>query len=235
MPDLLATSADTWRDRTLDPPAVPPELVPPRDASVRERLRALRRRHLLRERRARAVFQESRNPDRGWPVADNEAVVSFFRRLLRERRATFVAMVVLNALAAASGLLIPRLLGELIDRTVSGASSTSTVTSLALVILAVVAAQTLFTFAGQRTSTLFGQDLLHGPKKFKVQGVGKPISSIDGQTMSMEFLADLDLTDDRFLVGGPNAFTRFHTPNLMAMQNALGLDKRRFRHDDRVG
>ena len=181
MLDLLGSSADTWRDRTLDPPAVPPELVPPSDASIRERLRALRRRHLLREERARAVFAQSRKPERGWPVADNAAVGEFFRRLLRERRGAFAAMVVLNALAAASGLLIPRLLGELIDRTVSGASSTSTVTSLAAVILAVVGAQTLFTFAGQRTSTLFGQDLLASAREYVVGVILRlPLGRVEG-------------------------------------------------------
>ena len=93
VPDLLATSADTWRDRALDPPAVPPELIPDTDAPWPERLRALRRRHLLREQRAADVYAQSRNPDRGWPVADNAAVGEFFRRLLRERRGAFAAMV----------------------------------------------------------------------------------------------------------------------------------------------
>ena len=37
MTDLLATSPDTWRDRTLDAPVIPPELVPPVDATPRER------------------------------------------------------------------------------------------------------------------------------------------------------------------------------------------------------
>jgi ABC-type multidrug transport system fused ATPase/permease subunit len=179
--DLLETSADTWRDRTLDPPAVPPELVPPSDVSIPERLRALRRRHLLREERARAVFAQSRNPERGWPVADNRAVLEFFGRLLRERRGAFAAMVVLNALAAASGLLIPWLLGGLINGVVSGASSTSTVTSLAAVILAVVGAQSLFTFAGQRTSTLFGQDLLASAREYVVGVVLRlPLGRVEG-------------------------------------------------------
>ena len=181
MVDLLETSAETWRDRTQDPPAVPPELVPPRHASIRERLRALRSRHLLREERAQAVFAQSRKPERGWPVADNAAVREFFGRLLRERLGALVAMIVLNALAAASGLLIPWLLGGLIDRTVSGASSASTVTFLAAVVLAVVGAQTLFTFAGQRTSTLFGQDLLASAREYVVGVILRlPLGRVEG-------------------------------------------------------
>jgi len=181
VPDLLASSADTWRDRTLDPPAMPPELVPPSNASIRERLRALRRRHLLREERAKAVFAQSRNPERGWPVADNAAVGEFFRRLLRRRRGAFTAMVVLNALAAGTGLLIPRLLGGLIDQTVTGVATTSTVTSLAGIILAVVGAQTLFTFAGQSISTLFGQDLLASAREYVVGVILRlPLGKVEG-------------------------------------------------------
>ena len=34
MADLLATSPDTWRDRSSEPPVVPAELVPPQEGSV---------------------------------------------------------------------------------------------------------------------------------------------------------------------------------------------------------
>ena len=56
------------------------------------RLRAWRRRHLLRERRAEEFFAASRNPERGLPVADRRAVRTFFalagirRRRLHRRR-----------------------------------------------------------------------------------------------------------------------------------------------------
>jgi hypothetical protein len=62
--DLLATSADTWRDRAADPPAVPPELQPPGRVGLRERNRALWQRHDLRRRRAEDVYDASRNPVR---------------------------------------------------------------------------------------------------------------------------------------------------------------------------
>ena len=54
--DLLATSADTWRDPAADPPAVPPELDPPVHAGLRERNRALWQRHDLRRQRAEDVY-----------------------------------------------------------------------------------------------------------------------------------------------------------------------------------
>ncbi len=167
--DLLASSAGTWRQRADDPPRVPAELTPPgAGADWPTRLRALRRRHLLREQRAERVYAESRQPARGWPVADNAAVVRFFGDLLRGRRGIFAAMVVFNGLAAASGLLVPRLLGDLVDETAHGAASLESVTSLALTILAVVAMQAAFTFGGQATAALFGQDLLASAREYVV-------------------------------------------------------------------
>ena len=182
MSDLLATSAETWRDRSLDPPTIPAELVPPpSDAPIGERLRALHRRHVVREQRAKDVYAASRSPERGWPVADNDAVFAFFRRLIRRRRGAFATMVVLNGLAAAAALLVPRLLGDLIDRTVSGDTSASGVTSLALVILVVVIAQSLFTFLGQRTSTLFGQDLLASAREYIIDTILRlPLGRVEG-------------------------------------------------------
>ena len=74
--DLLDTSAETWRARTDREPAIPPELVPPLGATRRERMSALRRRHLLREQRALDTYAASRNPDRGWPVVIASVVIA---------------------------------------------------------------------------------------------------------------------------------------------------------------
>src|SRR5215212_8522474 len=93
--DLLATSPDTWRDRSTEPPVIPTELVPPREGSFTDRVTALRRRHALRERRALENYAQSRKPERGWPVADNQAVLHFLRALLRDRKRVFVVMVFL--------------------------------------------------------------------------------------------------------------------------------------------
>ncbi len=164
--DLLASSAASWRDRAAEPPAVPEDLLVDRSLPWGARLRALRRRHQLRTDRADATYADSRNPERGWPVADNAAVWAFFVDLLARRRGRFTAMVLLNALAAGCALLVPRLLGGLIDRTVAGDVTTSSITALALVIAVAVCGQALFTFLGQRTSTLFGQDLLASAREY---------------------------------------------------------------------
>ena len=181
MSDLLATSAATWRDNGLDPPVLPPELTAStRDASPSTRLRALRVRHRVRRERAERVYADSRSPARGWPVADDRAVVRFVAALIRERRRSFAALVVLNALAAVAALTVPRLLGALIDRVTAPGTATG-VGSLALVIVAVIVAQAAFTFAGQVTSTLFGQNLLASMREYVVETILRlPLSRVEG-------------------------------------------------------
>lgn len=172
MTDVLATSADTWRDRSEDPPAVPHALRPPAGAGPRERYAALWRRHDLRRVRAEQNYASTRSPARGWPVADNQAVLGFFRDLVLRRRGRFASLVVLNALAASAGLVVPRLLGELVNRTVSAdGGAPAGLGAVALLVVAVVGAQALLTFAAQRTSTLFGQDLLASAREYIVHTI----------------------------------------------------------------
>ena len=176
--DLLESSAATWRDRAADEPAIPAALVPPVDAPLRGRLAALRRRHTLRRERAEAAYAASRNPARGWPVADYDAVLHFFRRLVTSRRGRFTLMVTFNALAAGAALLVPRLLGQVIDETTGGGSVTR---ELLLTLLAVVTAQAAFTFLGQRTSTVFGQDLLSSAREYIVRTIlSLPLGRVEG-------------------------------------------------------
>jgi ABC-type multidrug transport system fused ATPase/permease subunit len=181
MSDLLATSARTWQDRDLEPPVLPPELsTPPTHGSWGTRLRALEGRHRLRRERAERVHADSRNPDRGWPVADERAVLHFVAGLIRNRRRAFLALVGFNALAAVAALAVPRFLGELIDR-VTAPGPAAGLGSLALVVVAVVVAQAAFTFAGQVTSTLFGQDLLASTREYVVDTILRlPLSRVEG-------------------------------------------------------
>jgi ABC-type multidrug transport system fused ATPase/permease subunit len=183
--DPLASSEATWRERSAAEPAIPPELVPPpHGVSRRDRLSALHRRHLLREQRALDTYAASRNPVRGWPVADNHVVMAFFRGLLRERKAIFFWLILFNALAAATALVIPRLLGNLVDRLVEGggqAAQLSSLNHLAWVIVAVVCTQAALTFLAQGTSTIFGQDLLASAREFIVRTVLRlPLGRVEG-------------------------------------------------------
>jgi ABC-type multidrug transport system fused ATPase/permease subunit len=181
MSDLLSTSAQTWRDASLDPPVLPPGLTTaPLNASVRQRIHGMRERHRLRRERAEKVYAESRSPERGWPVADEREVVRFVAAMIRRRRGSFIALVTLNALAAGTALAIPRLLGGLINRVTAPGPAVG-VGALSLTIVAVVVAQALFTFAGQVTSTIFGQNLLASMREYVVETILRlPLSRVEG-------------------------------------------------------
>jgi ABC-type multidrug transport system fused ATPase/permease subunit len=169
MSDLLATSAATWSDHSDEPPAVDPRLRPPVDAPARERFSAWRLRHHLRRTEAERTYEASRNPERGWPVAADSVVFQFFRELIRDRRRMFVALVLLNGLAAATGLIVPRLLGDLVDRTID--QDGAGLNRVALLVVVVVCTQAFLTFLAQRTSTLFGQDLLASAREYIVRTI----------------------------------------------------------------
>jgi ABC-type multidrug transport system fused ATPase/permease subunit len=175
----LRGSAETWRSTALAP-EVPVELLPQRSGSVRSRLRAWRQRHLLRQRRAEEFFAASRNPDRGLPVADRRAVGAFASRLLRTRRLMITAMILLHALAALAGLVVPRILGSLVDQASAGGTLAASLNGLALAVTGVVVAQAVLTFFALWMSTLFGQDLLAEAREYVVRTVlGLPLGKVE--------------------------------------------------------
>ncbi len=175
----LRGSAQTWRS-TPPTRALPEELMPPRSGSLASRLRAWRQRHLLRQRRAEEFFAASRNPDRGLPVADRREVGAFASRLLRTRRAMITALLVLHALAAIAGLVVPRILGSLVDQASAPGTLASTLDGLALAVLGVVVVQAILTFFALWMSTLFGQDLLAEAREYVVRTVlGLPLGKVE--------------------------------------------------------
>ncbi|WP_244247057.1 ABC transporter ATP-binding protein [Nocardioides euryhalodurans] len=169
--DVLETSAATWSDHRDDAPVVDPRLRPPTDASPSERLAAWRMRHHLRREEAERVYRDSRHPERGWPVADDHVVLRFFVDLVRERRGAFAALVILNALAAGAALVVPALLGDLVNLVAGAGGIADGLGRLALLVVGVVIAQAILTFFAQRTSTLFGQDLLASAREYIVRTI----------------------------------------------------------------
>ena len=166
----LEGSAETWRTGT-PAPVVPPVLEPPYRGAPRERLRAWRARHLAREERAEEYYRGSRRPARALPVAGSSDVVAFLRDLFTSRRFLVVALLVLHALAALAGLVVPRILGTLVDAAGAGGSLADRLDGLALAVVAVVLTQALLTFLALRTSVRFGQDLLAEAREYVVRTV----------------------------------------------------------------
>lgn len=166
---VLAGSAETWREGPGEPP-VPDALRVDRTLPPRARLAAWQARHRLRAARAASVFAESRAPERGLPVAPTATAFAFVRDLLRTRRARLVAMVGFNALAAVAALVVPRLLGELIDDATAGVPL-SQLDAMVMVVFAVVGVQAVLTFAAKRASAVLGYDLLAAAREHVVHTV----------------------------------------------------------------
>ena len=183
--ELAAESARTW-DAATQVPAVPDELRPPESGSVGERVNALRRRHLLRERRAQEFVADTMNARTGLPIADNHRVVRFIGSLLSQERGLVVVVVLANALAATAGLLVPRLLGELVDSTVADVESGHVDAALAgantaaLVVAGLVVVQSAFTLAAKTSSTVLGQSVLASAREFIVRAILRlPLSRVE--------------------------------------------------------
>ena len=184
-PELAAESARTW-DVAGHVPAVPEELRPPGDASVRERLTALHRRHLLRERRAQEFVADTMNARTGLPIADTRRVVRFIGGLLGRERRLVVAVVLANALAATAGLLVPRFLGELVDATVTDVQAGRVEPALAganaaaFVVAGLVVLQSLFTLAAKTSSAVLGQSVLASAREYVVRAILRlPLSRVE--------------------------------------------------------
>ncbi|MEO7753984.1 MAG: ABC transporter ATP-binding protein [Terracoccus sp.] len=184
-PQLAAASRETW-DAVATPPPVPPALRPEPDLAPGQRVRALRRRHLLRERRAQEFVADSMSSTKGLPIADNRQVIRFVGGLLGERRLLVIAVVVANALAAVAGLLVPRLLGNLVDSTVADVqagrvdAALAGANSAAVVVAGLVVLQGLFAFAAKLTSTVLGQDVLAAAREYVVRAILRlPLSRVE--------------------------------------------------------
>jgi ABC-type multidrug transport system fused ATPase/permease subunit len=90
------------------------------------------------------------------------------------------AMILLHALAALAGLVVPRILGSLVDQASAGGTLAASLNGLALAVTGVVVAQAVLTFFALWMSTLFGQDLLAEAREYVVRTVlGLPLGKVE--------------------------------------------------------
>ncbi|MCA1782768.1 MAG: ABC transporter ATP-binding protein/permease [Intrasporangiaceae bacterium] len=169
----LQDSAQTWREDRRVAEVLPAELLAPRPAGLRNRYRALWRRHSIRRERAEQTLARALAPERGLPVASPRDVVVFVGRLLRERAGLVTAVVLANILGAAAGLAVPMLLGRLVDATivVDGDVAMTTVRSLTLLVVAVVVAQALLTFLAKWLAAVLGHGALATAREHVIRSV----------------------------------------------------------------
>ena len=163
--DQLTASASTWSDapNRVD---LPPELAHPQPGFA-----GLGARFRTRQARAEAFFAASRNPERGLPVAHNSKAFAFVGSLLSTRRGLLTAVVVFNVLAATAGLIVPRMLGDLVDDVAAGNTPLAAVDAVVLGVAGVVVVQALLTFAARRASAVFGYDMLAAAREAIVRTV----------------------------------------------------------------
>ncbi len=167
--ELLPGSAATWRAEAPQP-RIPDALRIDTDLPPAARLAAWRERHRIRGERARHVFADSRAPERGLPVARASRALGFVRDLVATRKRRAVAMIALNVAAAIAALVVPRLLGELVDSAAAGASFTQT-DQVLLLVVGVVLAQAVLTGLAKRASAVLGYDLLAAAREYVVETV----------------------------------------------------------------
>ncbi|MDO5534978.1 MAG: ABC transporter ATP-binding protein [Propionibacteriaceae bacterium] len=214
--ELLPGSAATWQD-TAPAPRIDPALHIDTTLPPRERLAAWVRRHALRRQHAVAVFAASRNPERGLPVARARRAFSFVGELLSTRRTRLVAMIGFNVAAAVAALVVPRLLGDLVDDAAAGAALSSTDVVLASV-LGIVVLQAVLTFAAKRASAVLGYDLLAAARESVVGTVLRlPLGHVEAASAG-----DLvtRITSD---VSKMSNAVRWSLPHLVTSASMVGL------------
>ncbi|SDD15752.1 ABC transporter ATP-binding protein [Auraticoccus monumenti] len=170
-PEWLQHSARSWREGATAEPRVPVGLEVPRGVGAGERMRAWRGRHRLRAARAEAYFLSSRAPERGLPVAPASAVTGFLGELLGHRRTKVALLLLANIAAAVTGLVVPRILGSLVDRAAGGDTVLAGLNALAIAVASVVVLQSLLTFGARFSSAVVGQDVLASARESVVRTV----------------------------------------------------------------
>ncbi|MFZ2480842.1 MAG: ABC transporter ATP-binding protein, partial [Propioniciclava sp.] len=115
-------------------------------------------------------FADSGNPERGLPVAGARSAFGFVKELVSTRKAGVVAMIAFNVAAAIAALVVPRLLGNLVDDAAVGASLTQT-DQVLLLVVGVVIVQAVLTALAARASVGLGYDLLASAREYVVRAV----------------------------------------------------------------
>lgn len=170
--DWLGDSAKTWREETVNGPDVAPELMPPAEGNLSERWRHLWQRNAIRRAWAQKYASTAMNPERGLPVASASVVLAYIRGLLAQHRGLLIAVVVVNAVAAIAGLVVPLLLGDIVDSVTGGSVpfGWSVTTMFWLVVIALVF-QTVFTFLSKWAAASLGHGVLAQAREYVVRTI----------------------------------------------------------------
>ncbi|OYN91546.1 ABC transporter ATP-binding protein [Parenemella sanctibonifatiensis] len=174
-------SAESWRTPDNSRPDLPGELFADRSASWGDRAKALLHRYTLRRERAEEWYARTRSDQAGLPVAGNKEVGRFLRQLISTKPWIVVLVVIANVAAAVSAVLLPALLGDILDRVQAGDPALAdALTGLAAIAIGIVLLQVLLQFLAKTVTTLFGNDLLARARESVVRSVLRlPLSRVE--------------------------------------------------------
>lgn len=94
------------------------------------------------------------------PIAGTTLFRSYLRRLGRDHRRDLVVIVLLHGAAAGSGLVVPWLVGDLVEAATGGSGEYGTIDRLALFVAVCLVAQTVLTRYARLRSSVFGETVL---------------------------------------------------------------------------
>lgn len=94
------------------------------------------------------------------PIAGTTLFRSYLRRLGRDHRRDLVVIVLLHGAAAGAGLVVPWLVGDLVEAATGGSGEYGTIDRLALFVAVCLVAQTVLTRYARLRSSVFGETVL---------------------------------------------------------------------------
>ncbi|MCL2653888.1 MAG: ABC transporter ATP-binding protein/permease, partial [Propionibacteriaceae bacterium] len=119
----------------------------------------------------------------GLPVADNKAVTSFIGGMLGQRKGLAATLIVANAASAIAGLIVPRVLGNLINQvTTPGVTDSvmATIGPTCLTLVGVLMLQAGLYFLARALATRIGYDTLAAAREHIIRTVLRlPVSKVE--------------------------------------------------------
>ncbi len=202
--ELAARSRATWGADARPEQELPQSLRGPFTGSPPRRLAAWVGRHRLRRELADDFVRTAMGPSQGLPVASQRQVVGFLGGLLAGRWRLVTLIVLANAVAALAGVVVPRLLGDLVDDTAARLAAVGTAADRSadpaatplspatadallsaaavtcLVVAAVVDLQAAFTLVARIGAAALGQGVLAHAREQVIRSILRlPLSRVE--------------------------------------------------------
>ena len=113
------------------------------------------------------------------PVADRRTVRQYARKVALDHPRELTVVIALHTFAAIVGLVVPRLIGDLVEEVEHG-TTVEHIDNIALVIGAALAVQTVLTRYARFASTKFGENLLARLREdFVKNSLGLPLGTVE--------------------------------------------------------